>query len=117
MCFGGDDFVAVVISETGLFTPPEKISNDMLVTCSAATFGIINIANAIRSGTAKTVLVINPEILSPQINYRDKYNHLFLVMQQRLLLLKRNQPHPVNMFSKLLPRNLLLNYLITFVVI
>ena len=48
---------------------------DMLVACSAATFGIINAANAIRSGSAKTVLVINPEILSPQINYRDRDSH------------------------------------------
>lgn len=48
---------------------------DMLVACSAATFGIINAANAIRSGTAKTVLVINPEILSPQINYCDRDSH------------------------------------------
>ena len=48
---------------------------DMLVACSAATFGIINASNAIKSGTAKTVLVINPEILSPQINYRDRDSH------------------------------------------
>ena len=48
---------------------------DMVVACSAATFGLINAANAIRSGTAKTVLVINPEILSPQINYRDRDSH------------------------------------------
>ncbi len=48
---------------------------DMLVACSAATFGIINAANAVRSGSAKTVLVINPEILSPQINYRDRDSH------------------------------------------
>ena len=48
---------------------------DMQVACSAATFGIINAANAIRSGTAKTVLVINPEILTPQINFRDRDSH------------------------------------------
>jgi beta-ketodecanoyl-[acyl-carrier-protein] synthase len=48
---------------------------DMLVACSAATFGIINAANAVRSGTAKTVLVINPEVLTPQINYRDRDSH------------------------------------------
>ena len=48
---------------------------DMLVACSAATFGLINAANAVRSGTAKTVLVINPEILTPQINYRDRDSH------------------------------------------
>ena len=48
---------------------------DMLVACSAATFGIINASNAIKSGSAKTVLVINPEILSPQINYCDRDSH------------------------------------------
>lgn len=48
---------------------------DMLVACSAATFGIINAANAVRNGTASTVLVINPEILSPQINYKDRDSH------------------------------------------
>lgn len=48
---------------------------DMLVACSAATFGIINAANAIRSGSATTALVINPEILSPQVNYRDRDSH------------------------------------------
>jgi len=48
---------------------------DMVVACSAATFGLINAANSIRSGSAKTVLVINPEILTPQINYRDRDSH------------------------------------------
>jgi beta-ketodecanoyl-[acyl-carrier-protein] synthase len=48
---------------------------DILVACSAATFGIINASNAIKTGTAKTVLVINPEILSPQVNYRDRDSH------------------------------------------
>jgi len=48
---------------------------DMLVACSAATFGIMNAANAVTGGTAKTVLVISPEITSPQINYRDRDSH------------------------------------------
>lgn len=48
---------------------------DMLVACSSATFGIMNAANAIEGGTAKSVLVISPEIASPQINYRDRDSH------------------------------------------
>lgn len=48
---------------------------DMLVACSAATFGIMNAANAINGGTAKTVLVISPELTFPQINLRDRDSH------------------------------------------
>ncbi|MGB1297700.1 MAG: beta-ketoacyl-ACP synthase III [Psychrobium sp.] len=48
---------------------------DMLVACSSATFGIMNASNAIESGTANTVLVISPEIASPQINYCDRDSH------------------------------------------
>ena len=48
---------------------------DMLVACSSATFGIMNAANAVRGGTAKTVLVISPEWTSPQINFRDRDSH------------------------------------------
>jgi beta-ketodecanoyl-[acyl-carrier-protein] synthase len=48
---------------------------DMLVACSAATFGIMNAANAINGGTAKTVLVISPEFVFPQINLRDRDSH------------------------------------------
>jgi len=48
---------------------------DMLVACSSATFGIMSASNALLGGTAKTVLVISPEITSPQINYRDRDSH------------------------------------------
>jgi len=48
---------------------------DMLVACSSATFGIMNASNALEGGTAKSVLVISPEITSPQINYRDRDSH------------------------------------------
>ena len=48
---------------------------DMLVACSSATFGIMNAANALQGGTAKTVLVISPELTFPQINLRDRDSH------------------------------------------
>ncbi|NRA55118.1 MAG: beta-ketoacyl-ACP synthase III [Gammaproteobacteria bacterium] len=48
---------------------------DMLVACSSATFGVMNASNALLGGTAKTVLVISPELTSPQINYRDRDSH------------------------------------------
>lgn len=48
---------------------------DMNVACSSATFAISNAVNAIRGGTAKTVLVVNPEFASPQVNYRSRDSH------------------------------------------
>lgn len=48
---------------------------DMLVACSAATFGMHRAYEMIAAGTAKAVLVINPELVSPQINYTDRDSH------------------------------------------
>jgi beta-ketodecanoyl-[acyl-carrier-protein] synthase len=48
---------------------------DMLVACSAATFGMHRAYEMIKAETAKTVLIINPELVSPQINYTDRDSH------------------------------------------
>jgi beta-ketodecanoyl-[acyl-carrier-protein] synthase len=48
---------------------------DMLVACSAATFGMHRAYEMVAAGTAKAVLVINPELVSPQINYTDRDSH------------------------------------------
>ncbi|MFT4887393.1 MAG: beta-ketodecanoyl-[acyl-carrier-protein] synthase [Pseudohongiellaceae bacterium] len=48
---------------------------DMLVACSAATFALQRAHDAVAAGSAKAVLVISPELTSPQINYRDRDSH------------------------------------------
>lgn len=48
---------------------------DMNVACSSATFGIGAAADAIRSGNARCALVINPEITSAHLNFRDRDSH------------------------------------------
>lgn len=48
---------------------------DMNVACSSATFGIQTAADYIRSGNARSVLVINPEICSGHLNWRDRDSH------------------------------------------
>lgn len=53
----------------------EGFGFDMLVACSAATFGMHRAYEMIKAQTAKTVLVINPELVSPQINYTDRDSH------------------------------------------
>lgn len=48
---------------------------DMNVACSSATFGIQTAADYIRAGHAKSVLVVNPEICSGHLNWRDRDSH------------------------------------------
>ena len=48
---------------------------DMLVACSAATFAMQRAYEMVKAGTAKCVLVINPELTSPQVNYKDRDSH------------------------------------------
>jgi beta-ketodecanoyl-[acyl-carrier-protein] synthase len=48
---------------------------DMLVACSAATFALQRAQDAIAAGSARAVLVINPELTSPQVNYTDRDSH------------------------------------------
>lgn len=48
---------------------------DMNVACSSATFGLKTAVDAIRAGTAKSALVISPEICSGHVNFRDRDSH------------------------------------------
>jgi beta-ketodecanoyl-[acyl-carrier-protein] synthase len=48
---------------------------DMLVGCSSTTFAINNAVSDIASGIANTVLVINPEISTPFVNYTKRDIH------------------------------------------
>ncbi len=48
---------------------------DMNVACSSATFGIKTAADYIASGSARAVLVVNPEITSGHLNFRDRDSH------------------------------------------
>lgn len=48
---------------------------DMNVACSSATFAIEQAVNAVRCGTAQCVLVVNPEITSSHLEWRDRDCH------------------------------------------
>jgi beta-ketodecanoyl-[acyl-carrier-protein] synthase len=48
---------------------------DMNVACSSATFAIQTAANAVQTGQARAVLVIDPEITSAHLNFRDRDSH------------------------------------------
>ncbi|MEM1317653.1 MAG: beta-ketoacyl-ACP synthase III [Pseudomonadota bacterium] len=48
---------------------------DMNVACSSATFGIQAAADMIRSGSADCILMVNPEICSGHLEWRDRDCH------------------------------------------
>ncbi|OXE37628.1 MAG: beta-ketoacyl-ACP synthase III [Phenylobacterium zucineum] len=48
---------------------------DMNVACSSATFGIKTAVDYIASGSARAVLVVNPEITSGHLNFCDRDSH------------------------------------------
>ncbi len=53
----------------------EGFAFDMNVACSSATFGIQTAADFIRAGHARSVLVVNPEICSGHLNFKDRDSH------------------------------------------
>lgn len=48
---------------------------DMNVACSSATFGIQAAAGMIRAGSARAILMVNPEICSAHLEWRDRDCH------------------------------------------
>ncbi len=53
----------------------EGFGFDMNVACSSATFAIQTAMGAIQTGQARAVLVLNPEITSGHLNFRDRDSH------------------------------------------
>ncbi|WP_029415703.1 beta-ketoacyl-ACP synthase III [Brevundimonas bacteroides] len=53
----------------------EGFGFDMNVACSSATFGIKTAADFIASGSTKAVLMVNPEVCSAHLNFKDRDSH------------------------------------------
>ncbi|WP_193177164.1 beta-ketoacyl-ACP synthase III [Oricola nitratireducens] len=53
----------------------EGFAFDMNVACSSATFGIQAAADMIRCGSARAILMVNPEICSAHLEWRDRDCH------------------------------------------
>jgi beta-ketodecanoyl-[acyl-carrier-protein] synthase len=69
---------------------------DMNVACSSATFGIQTAADYIRSGNARSVLVVNPEITSGHLNWRDRDSHFIFGDVATAILVEAKDIAPTN---------------------
>lgn len=65
---------------------------DMNVACSSATFGLQQARDAIRSGSARHVLLVNPEICTGHLNFRDRDSH-FIFGDVCTAVVISDQPH------------------------
>ncbi len=64
---------------------------DMNVACSSATFGIQMAADMVRSGSARAVLVVNPEICSAHLEWTDRDCHFIFGDVCTAVLIERKQ--------------------------
>ena len=67
---------------------------DMNVACSSATFAIEQATNALRCGTARCVVVVNPEITSAHLEWRDRDCHFIFGDVCTALVLQRSDEVP-----------------------
>ncbi|KUP93905.1 beta-ketoacyl-ACP synthase III [Tritonibacter horizontis] len=64
---------------------------DMNVACSSATFGIQAAADMVRSGSIRSALVVNPEICSGHLEWRDRDCHFIFGDVATATLIERKE--------------------------
>ena len=64
---------------------------DMNVACSSATFGIQTAVDMIRAGSVRRALVVNPEICSAHLEWRDRDCHFIFGDVATAVLLERDE--------------------------
>ena len=74
---------------------------DMNVACSSATFGIELAVNAVKCGSARAVLVVNPEITSPHLAWKDRDCHFIFGDVCTAILIERLDNAPAGAFEVL----------------
>lgn len=69
---------------------------DMNVACSSATFGLEAARGLIYGGQAKSVLVVNPEICTAHLNFKDRDSHFIFGDVATAILVEREDVAPAD---------------------
>src|SRR5690606_9842900 len=72
---------------------------DMNVACSSATFAIQNAIDIVRAGHAASVLVVNPELTTGHLNFRDRDSHFIFGDAAVAILVERAEIAPKGAWS------------------
>ena len=62
---------------------------DLNVACASAAFGLQAAVDSVRNGSANCVLVVNPEICSGHLNFRDRDSHFIFGDAATALIIER----------------------------
>ena len=79
----------------------EGFAFDMNVACSSATFGIEMAVNAVKTGSARAVLVVDPEITSAHLAWKDRDCHFIFGDVCTAILVERLDTAPAGSFEVL----------------
>jgi beta-ketodecanoyl-[acyl-carrier-protein] synthase len=74
---------------------------DMNVACSSATFAIEMAVNAVKCGSARAILVVDPEITSPHLAWKDRDCHFIFGDVCTAVLVERLETAPAGAFEVL----------------
>ena len=74
---------------------------DMNVACSSATFAIEMAVNAVKVGSARAILVVDPEITSPHLAWKDRDCHFIFGDVCTAILIERLDTAPAGSFEVL----------------
>jgi len=77
----------------------EGFAFDMNVACSSATFGIQTAADMVRAGHVRSALVVNPEICSGHLNWRDRDSHFIFGDVATAILIEHTDIAPSGAFA------------------
>jgi len=83
---------------------------DMNVACSSATFGIQNALNMVETGTAGAVLMVNPEICSAHLNFRDRDSHFIFGDVCTAVVIEREETVQVDHYFEVLGAKLITQF-------
>ncbi len=73
---------------------------DMNVACSSATFAIQTATDMIRAGSARAILIVNPEICSAHLEWRDRDCHfIFGDVCTAIILERESKAHSAHQFE------------------
>ena len=76
---------------------------DMNVACSSATFGLQAAVNSVQLGQARAILLVNPEICTGHLNFRDRDSHFIFGDAATAVIVERadqaTSPHQFDVVS------------------
>lgn len=88
----------------------EGFAYDMNVACSSATFGLQNALNMVSTGTAGAVLMVNPEICTAHLNFRDRDSHFIFGDVCTAVVIEREENVAVSDYFEVLSSKLMTKF-------